>query len=322
MNPHSLWRPRASLSTLRARADLYARLREFFAERGVLEVETPVLSQAATVDPNIDSYVSQNHRWLQTSPEFPMKRLLAAGSGAIYQIARVFRCDEAGRFHNPEFSLLEWYRPGFDHLQLMDEIEALFATLGVVNPAPFERLTYRAAFQRYAGLDSDAAHLEDLRAACKALPGGMPEPPESDLEEQRNFYLDLLMSAVVSPRLGVEAPVFLLDFPASQAALARVRADTPPVAERFELFWHGIELANGFHELRDADEQRRRFEHDRARRIAAGRVAPPYDAHLISALHHGFPDCAGVALGLDRLLMRLLGLDNVGDTLAFDDARA
>jgi elongation factor P--(R)-beta-lysine ligase len=322
MNPHSLWRPRASLSTLRARADLYARLREFFAERGVLEVETPVLSQAATVDPNIDSYVSQNHRWLQTSPEFPMKRLLAAGSGAIYQIARVFRRDEAGRFHNPEFSLLEWYRPGFDHLQLMDEIEALFATLGVVNPAPFERLTYRAAFQRYAGLDSDAAHLEDLRAACKALPGGMPEPPESDLEEQRNFYLDLLMSAVVSPRLGVEAPVFLLDFPASQAALARVRADTPPVAERFELFWHGIELANGFHELRDADEQRRRFEHDRARRIAAGRVAPPYDAHLISALHHGFPDCAGVALGLDRLLMRLLGLDNVGDTLAFDDARA
>lgn len=316
-----MWMPRAAISTLRARAALYGCLRQFFAERGVLEVETPVLSHGATVDPNIDSFQADS-LWLQTSPEFPMKRLLAAGSGPIYQIARVFRRDEAGRFHNPEFSLLEWYRPSFDHRMLIDEVEALFWELGIAAGTRYERLSYRDAFLRHAGLDPFTAPEAALHAAAQALPGGAPECGATDTVARRDFYLDLLMSGRVGPALGPDAPVFLYDFPASQAALARIRNDTPPVAERFELFWRGIELANGFHELSDADEQRRRFELDRQRRVDAGRLAPPYDRHLIDALAHGFPDCAGVALGLDRLLMLSLGLDAIGDVLAFDAPRA
>ncbi len=311
------------METIRARARLYTRLRDFFLARAVLEVETPVSSRTATVDPNIDSFVTRDGRWLQTSPEFPMKRLLAAGSGAIYQIARVFRVDEAGRFHNPEFSLLEWYRPGFDHRQLMDEVEALLRHVGVDAPARLERITYREAFRRHVGIDPELTSNAQLEAACAALlSGGAPTPAPSNVIARRDFFLDLLMGHVVGPALGCGQPEFLLDFPVSQAALARIRDDDPPVAERFELFWQGIELANGFHELSDADEQRRRFEQDRACRAEQGREAPPFDAHLIAALASGLPDCAGVALGLDRLLMLLLNLDNVGDTLAFDDERA
>lgn len=322
MKEASLWQPRASLATMHARAHLYARLRSFFSVRGVLEVETPVLSRGATVDVHIDSFVTRDQRWLQTSPEFPMKRLLAAGSGPIYQIARVFRVDEAGRFHNPEFSMLEWYRPGFDHHALMDEVEALLQELGVHRHQAFERLSYRAAFLRHAGLDPEQAGLDDLAAACRAVVASMPEPEGGDERAQRDFYLDLLMSHCVGPRLGLDAPCFLYDFPASQAALSRVRAERPPVASRFELFWRGIELANGFHELSDAAEQRRRFEQDQARRREAQRIVPPYDRNLIAALEAGLPDCGGVALGLDRVLMLLLGLDHLGDTLAFDEARA
>ncbi len=317
-----LWRPRASLKTIHARAQIYTRLRAFFFERDVLEVETPVLSRAATVDSNIDSFATRDGRWLQTSPEFPMKRLLAAGSGAIWQIARVFRVDEAGHFHNPEFSLLEWYRPGFDHLRLMDEVETLIRHLGVAAASPFERLSYRDAFHRHASLDPHCASLAQLHDACARLPGGVPTLTNDDEAARRDFYLDLLLSRLVGPTLGSEQPLFLFDFPASQAALARVRDGNPPVAERFELFWRGIELANGFHELSNATEQRRRFEKDRARRTAQGREAPPFDHYLIDALASGLPDCAGVALGLDRLLMLLLDLDGVADTLTFDDGRA
>lgn len=323
MKSQPLWQPRASFETLRARALLMHRIRSFFVEREVLEIETPVLSRAATVDPQIDSFESAG-RWLQTSPEFAMKRLLAAGSGPIYQVARVFRVDESGRFHNPEFTMLEWYRPGFDHHRLIDECEALLFAIG--GPASCGRLSYREAFLKHAGVDPFRASLAELATRCTEAIGPLPDQPPgaaSDALAARDFLLDLLMSHVVSPRLGRTRPEFLLDFPASQAALAKIRRDVdPPVAERFELFWQGIELANGFHELTDAGEQRQRFEADRARRLAEGREAPPYDRHLISALEHGLPPCAGVAVGLDRLLMLQLGLPHIGDVLAFDAPRA
>lgn len=317
--PSSLWRPSASIETLRARARLLATIRGFFAAREVLEVETPVLSRGATVDPQIDSYATAGG-WLQTSPEFAMKRLLAAGSGPIWQLARVFRIDECGRHHNPEFSLLEWYRPGWDHHRLIDECEALLVAVGALGGA-CERLRYRDAFLRHAGVDPFDDAPERLRSVLPASLEDL-EAPDGDAPAIRDFWLDLLMSHVVGPRLGVEAPLVLYDFPASQAALARIRHDDPPVAERFEIFWRGLELANGFHELTDAGEQRRRFEEDQARRAAGGRTVPPYDHHLIDALQAGLPDCAGVAIGVDRLLMLLLGRPRLADVLAFDATRA
>lgn len=314
------WRPSASIETLRERALLLRRIRTFFEAREVLEVETPVLSRGATVDPQIDSFATHGGRWLQTSPEFAMKRLLAAGSGPIWQLARVFRIDESGRHHNPEFSLLEWYRPGWDHHRLIDECDALLRALGASAQA-CERLSYREAFRRHAGVDALIDGLDRLRFA---LPPSLAEIdlPGGDDVAQRDFVLDLLMSHVVGPNLGVERPLVLYDFPASQAALARIRHDDPPVAERFEIFWRGIELANGFHELTDAGEQRRRFEADKARRTSEARAVPPYDAHLIAAMEHGLPDCAGVAIGIDRLLMLMLGMPTIADVLAFDDTRA
>ena len=323
MKKHMDWKPRAEPAVLRARARLYGAIRGYFEAHQVLEVETPILSAAGTVDPNIDSFSARpgpaRELWLQTSPEFAMKRLLAAGSGAIYQIARVFRREEAGRYHNPEFSMLEWYRPGWDHLRLMDEVEVLLHAAGVSAGAVWERLSYRQAFLRHAALDPFDASLEQLRQACDTR---LNLSGELAAAGSRDLYLDLLMSALVGPCLGLEQPVFLHDFPASQAALARVREGDPPVAERFELFWRGIELANGFHELTDAAEQFRRFEHDREQRLQQGREAPPCDARLIAALEAGMPPCAGVALGLDRLLMLLLDLPQLADVLAFDAERA
>ncbi len=316
-----LWRPSARLETLRARAGLLRRIRAFFDARGLLEVETPVLSRAATVDPQIDSFSTQGGRWLHTSPEFAMKRLLAAGSGPIWQLARVFRIDESGRHHNPEFTLLEWYRPGWDHHRLIDECDALLQALGATTQA-CERLSYCAAFVRYAGVDPLRDSLAALRAALPVALAALSPPDDDSSSAARDVVLDLLMSHVVGPELGCERPLVLYDFPASQAALARIRHDDPPVAERFEIFWRGIELANGFHELTDGAEQRRRFEADRARRASENRVVPPCDRHLIEAMEHGLPTCAGVAIGIDRLLMLLLELPTIGEVLAFDDPRA
>lgn len=318
------WRPSASFETLKARAELYGSVRAFFARRAVLEVDTPVLSAHATVDRHIDSFDVPGGGWLQTSPEFAMKRLLCAGSGPIFQIAPVFRREERGRHHNPEFRLLEWYRPGWDHHLLMDEVEELLHALGIGSGRTFQRLSYREAFLLHAGLDPFLEPVTTLRE--RALGGALP-PLDANLdygrrEADRDAWLDLWMSHRVGPQLGRDAPVFLYDFPASQAALARVRNDDPPVAERFELFWQGIELANGFHELSNAGEQRRRFEADQEWREARGKVVPPLDEHFIAALHAGLPDCAGVALGLDRLLMLKLGLPDVAATMAFDSTRA
>lgn len=314
-----LWQPSASLDRLRRRAAVIRTIRGFFEAREVLEVETPVLSRGATVDPQIDSYTTGD-RWLQTSPEFAMKRLLAAGSGPIWQLARVFRIDECGRHHNPEFSLLEWYRPGWDHHRLIDECEALLVAVGAAS-GRCERLSYRDAFRRHAGIDPFVDSFDTLRAALPASVSGLA-PPEGDALAARDFLLDLLMSHVVSPQLGRETPLVLFDFPASQAALARVRPDDPPVAERFEIFWRGLELANGFHELTDGAEQRRRFLADQARRRATGRPVPPVDESLLAALDAGLPDCAGVAVGIDRLLMLLFDCPRLSDVLAFDAERA
>ncbi|MEM7356633.1 MAG: EF-P lysine aminoacylase EpmA, partial [Acidobacteriota bacterium] len=244
------------------RAGLLADLRCFFAERGVLEVETPLLAAGTITDPHLASLSCEiaagaaPRLYLQTSPEFAMKRLLAAGSGAIFQICKAFRDGEAGSRHNPEFTLLEWYRPGFDHHRLMDEMDELLgAILGL--PAA-ERLTYAEAFERHAGLDPHRAPLVDLRAVAGSrgieIVGAAPD--------DRDGWLHLLMSHLVEPELGRRRPTFLHDFPASQAALARVREGDPPLAERFEVYSEGVELANGFHELRDAGEQRRRFAAD------------------------------------------------------------
>ena len=319
------WRPSAAIETLRARAQLLRTIREFFHARGVLEVDTPILSQYGTVDRHIDSFsaVSAPHVfWLHTSPEFAMKRLLAVGSGPIYQLCHVFRAEQAGRLHNPEFMMLEWYRPGWDHHRLMDEVEALLRVCGILLEHAPQRLSYHDAFQSIAGLDPFVAGLHDLKQGLAgqnvAVPGNLSAEQESD----RDFWLDLWMGAVVGPRLGRDTPCFVYDFPASQCALARVRAGDPPVAERFELFWRGIELANGFHELTDAAEQRRRFESDCAWRRRRGLPTPPADENLLAALEAGMPAGAGVALGIDRLLMSKLGLDHLAEALSYDAARA
>jgi len=325
------WRPSASLETLKARAALLARIRAFFAERAVLEVDTPIVSAYATVDCHIDSLRTTEGRWLQTSPEFPMKRLLAAGSGPIWQLCHVFRAGDDGRLHNPEFMMLEWYRPGWDHHRLMSEVEELVQVCVHDRENPpfppfskggmggtFKRRSYRDAWLELAGVDPFAASLGEFATAL----GAHHALPENAARFDHEAWLDFGMGFVVGPRLGRDAPCFVHDFPASQAALARVRAGAPPLAERFELFWQGLELANGFHELGDAAEQRRRFEQDQERREQAGQPVPPLDAHLLAALESGLPDCAGVALGVDRLLMLLLGLPDVASAMAFDWGRA
>ena len=324
------WRPSASLETLKARAALLARIRSFFAERAVLEVDTPIVSAHATVDRHIDSLRTTEGRWLHTSPEFPMKRLLAAGSGPIWQLCHVFRAGDDGRLHNPEFMMLEWYRTGWDHHRLMDEVEELIrSSCGGKNPpfppfskggpgGIFRRLSYREAWQHHANVDPFDAPLPALAEAL----GAHHALPENAARFGRDGWLDFGMGFVVGPRLGRDAPCFIHDFPASQAALARVRPGAPPLAERFELFWQGLELANGFHELGDAAEQRRRFERDQERRKQAGKPVPPLDPHLLAALESGLPDCAGVALGVDRLLMLMLGLPDVASAMAFGWQRA
>lgn len=321
------WRPAASLEALRVRAQVLATIRAFLAGRGCMEVETPALSAAATTDPRLESFATVYRGpgvaggrplYLHTSPEFPMKRLLAAGSGPIYQLCRVFRQGEAGRRHNPEFTLLEWYRPGWDHHALMEEVAALLAAVLPATEAP-ERLSYAEAFGRHAGLDPHSAPAAHL-AECAADHG--VAVPEGMGPAGRDAWLDLLLTRLVEPHLGRGRPTFLHNYPASQAALARVRAGDPPVAERFELYLEGVELANGFHELTDADEQRRRFEAERAARRAEGLPDVPADGRLLAALAHGLPDCAGVALGVDRLVMAAAGADRLEEVLAFPWDRA
>lgn len=316
------WQPTAPLANLRARADLIARIRAFFAARGVLEVETPALAGATVTDPHLASLQSCYRGpgfpagcslYLQTSPEFAMKRLLAAGSGPIYQLGKAFRDGEAGRLHNPEFTLLEWYRPGFDSRAMMDEIETLVTDLLGLDRR-FERMTYRELFRHRLQIDPCTAALDELRDCARRH--GLARSADLPLAEP-DAWLDLLLTHFIEPQLGLEAPCFVHDYPPSQAALARIRPGEYPVAERFELYIKGVEIANGFHELADADEQRARFESDRARRRRDGLPDVVPDERLIAALAHGLPDCAGTALGVDRLVMIALGTKSIAEVMAF-----
>lgn len=319
MGVEASWRPAASLEVLRLRAALVNQARRFFAERGVMEVDTPVLSASAASDVHIGSLqtrvslASAKAFFLQTSPESAMKRLLAAGSGSIFQFARAFRDAESGRLHNPEFLMLEWYRPGFDLSALMQEVAALVAQLLNSNTAA-TRLSYRDAFLKYAGIDPFTAGVEEIGDACRQL--GFPGPLVD-----RNQGLDLLLARRVQPGLPPGC-VFVYNYPADQAALARIRAGDPPVAERFELFVDGVELANGYQELTDAQEQRNRIEADLARRRKRGLPVVPKDRHLLDALEHGLPECAGVALGFDRLVGLEAGIEDIRRVMAFPIGRA
>lgn len=342
------WRPSAKLEVLKLRARMLERIRAFFSATGVLEVETPALSHAATPDPALASLTTRYigpgapqglPLYLHTSPEFPMKRLLAAGSGSIYQVCKVFRDGEAGRLHNPEFTLLEWYRVGFDHHQLMSEVEALVRqTLdSQVALAATEKLSYREAFLQHAGLDPHAATVQDFAQIAQAHE--IHPPAELLAHHDVAIWCDLLLSHVIEPRLGLGRLTFLYDYPASQASLARVRPGNPPLAERFELYLNGVELANGFHELADAEEQRTRFERQQHARAVSGLPAVPVDEHLLAALHRdtgvasaagdrealcasGLPDCSGVALGFDRLVMIAAGIHSIAEAIAFPIDRA
>jgi len=313
-------------SALALRARLYARIREFFAERGVLEVETPILSRAANTDPNIESFSASfsghadagpRERWLRTSSEFAQKRLLAAGVGDNYELGRVFRNGEAGRRHNPEFTMLEWYRVGWDHRRLIDEaIELVQSALAVVGKsAEIHKSTYHELFIGALALDPFTANESDLRAAL-----GDVRVDAQGLS--RDDWLDLLLSHRIQPEFPPNRMTLIYDYPATQCALAKIRAGDPPIAERFELYVGTQELANGYHELTDAVEQRARFVRDNARRRARGLQALPVDEGLLAAIETGLPDCAGVALGIERLLMAMTGTDDIREVLAFAFARA
>lgn len=322
------WHPSASLDAIRLRAQLNAVIRDFFAERGVLEVETPILSQAGNTDPNIASFLLEfgghvdagpRKRWLRTSPEFPLKRLVAAGIGDCYELGRVFRDGEAGGRHNPEFTMLEWYRIGWDHQRLIDECIALLrgalTLVGRDAGLTVEKIAYRDLYRQRLGIDPMSADTETLRTALGEVhidPSGLT----------RDDWLDLLMTHRLQPAFPSDRLLAVYDYPASQCALARIRQDETAVAERFELYLGPLELANGYHELADAKEQGARFQRDIELRRQRRLPSPEIDARLLSALANGFPDCAGVALGVDRLLMAMLDTTRIGDVLAFDFVRA
>ena len=316
------WQPSASLTQLRSRSALLTQLRRFFAQRDVLEVETPLLCSFGVTDPALEPFqahygmsLAAGARYLQTSPEYAMKRLLALYPEPIFQIARAFRDGEAGALHNPEFSLLEWYRPGWDHHQLMEEVAELCNFC--LGDKPVRSYTYRELFLAYLNVDPFTETDSGLRALASehvdigSMAGG------------RDLWLDLLLSHLIEPQLRASGLCFVYDYPASQAALARIDTSGEyEVGHRFELYVDGVELANGYWELADAREQLIRFEADNARRLAMGQAERPIDPYLMAALEAGFPDCSGVALGVDRLLMLQTGCEDIRDVLAFDWQRS
>jgi lysyl-tRNA synthetase class 2 len=302
-------------------------IRAFFEARSVLEVETPLLSHYATTDPHLDSLSSrfrEQRCYLNTSPEYAMKRLLAANPQPIYQICKAFRDDELGLQHNPEFTMLEWYRPGYDMLQLMDELAELIVTVfkdSACSPG-FERLSYQQAFENVTGFNP---HQVTPQACYQFAVNNAVEIPQGlTAADDVDDWLDWLLTQCVLPAFKKDGFTFLYDYPASQCALARVEnnADQVAVAKRFELFFADVELANGFFELTDADEQRQRFQQENQRRQQTGKDVVPVDENFIAALKHGLPECAGVAVGLDRLLMVLLASENITQVLSFPWQRA
>ncbi|QLZ67625.1 elongation factor P--(R)-beta-lysine ligase [Legionella sp. PC1000] len=313
-----MWPPSAPIEFLRQRAELLAKIRLFFTERGYWEVETPIMARYGTTDvylSNIKATFRDETYYLQTSPEYHMKRLLAAGSGSIFQIARVFRDDELGRWHNPEFTLLEWYQLEIDHHALMEEMDLFLQR--VMQSSPMIKKTYQQAFLEACGIDPLSATPRQLRDLLAHYDLENVLPPQ---EEDRDQYLFLLMSHVVEPFLGKEsAPVAVYNFPASQASLAKI---SNGVAERFEVYYQGVELANGFHELTDAAAQATRFAQDQKIRNEKGLPFMEADHYLLQALEHGLPSCSGVALGIDRLLALALKQPEIAKIISFDFDRA
>lgn len=315
------WQPTANLEFLRERSKIISKIRQFFAERDVLEVETPILCQSTATDPPIASFVTHYQAvssaeakpvYLQTSPEFPMKRLLAAGSGPIYQISKAFRNGEYGRQHNPEFTMLEWYRPGFTHHQLMAEVLDLLNF--ILTTANSKKYSYAEIFEYYLNINPHSCSLEQLVSCAKQQ--GLSDIPGMD-EAQRDDWLNLLMTHSIEPQLDKHTQIFIYDYPASQAALAKIRPENPPVAERFEVYVNGMELANGYHELSDAEEQYQRFLKDNQHRATLGLPQIPIDQRLIAALKQSFPECAGVALGVDRLIMLVTRANSIAEVISF-----
>lgn len=319
---HTDWRPSCSHESLLLRARLLQQIRSFFTERGVLEVETPLLCQGVGTDPqlaffscNYDLPPNRQTLFLQTSPEFAMKRLLSAGSGSIFQICKSFRHGESGRYHNPEFTLLEWYRVDFDLPQLMDEADALVNTLFAgYSLEASERLSYQDAFLSHTGLDP--LRFDYTRYAAYAESDGLPEAVGL-CGHHPALWLDFLFSHKVQPKLGANRLALVYGYPSCQSSLARLSDTNPLTTERVELFINGVELGNGYHELSDPTEQERRFDQEIAIRQQQGLQAVSKDQRLLAALQSGLPDCSGMAIGLDRVLMLLSGSPSISDVLAF-----
>lgn len=322
-----MWKPTASLEALQKRAQILKKIRQFFEDRGILEVETPLMGKTATPDPLIEPFVTSykgpiaphgQTLYLQTSPEFAMKRLLAAGYGAMFQICKAFRNGEVGRLHNAEFTMLEWYRPGLNHEDLIQEVSDLLVEILDVPEA--ELMSYQGIFEHYLSFNPHELSIctpRYLEAIAQAQ-GLIQELDELDLDY--NGWLDLLFSEIIQPQLGMERPLVIVDFPASMAALAQIRHEShgTPVAERFEFYVRGVELANGYHELLDAKEQTQRFEENIRQRASLGGTPLAMDDKLLAALEAGLPACSGVALGIDRLVMVALNAKRLNEVMSFD----
>ena len=319
------WQPSASIASLKSRARIMATIRQFFELRQVMEVETPTLSQTTVTDVHLHTFETTfvgpgfadgKRLYMQTSPEFHMKRLLCAGSGAIYQMSKAFRNEESGRHHNPEFTMLEWYQPDYDHMTLINEVDELLQI--VLGTQSCDIITYQQLFMTYLKLDPLSADIEMIRDVALSYDFGDFVVTESN----KDTLLQCLFCFVIEPQIGLEKPIAVYNFPASQAALAQLDSTDERVARRFEFYYRGIELANGFHELQDATEQLDRFKQDNRERQQDGLVEQPIDYRLIEALAHGLPNCAGVALGIDRLVMLALKQSHIQDVISFDVSRS
>ncbi|WWO96361.1 MAG: elongation factor P--(R)-beta-lysine ligase [Candidatus Dasytiphilus stammeri] len=314
------WKPNASINNLFNRAAIIATIRRFFADRNILEVDTPSLSQATVPDVHIDSFqttffkpgsTEKQELYLITSPEYHMKRLLVAGIGPIYQICHCFRNRELGAVHNPEFTMLEWYRPQYNIYQLMNEVNELIDK--IIHCGKAEKISYQDVFIRHLNIDPLSIPIKELKQIVKLLPGDS----SNFINESYDTLLQLLLSHLVTSLVGFEKPIFIYNFPISQASLATINLDDERVAERFELYYQGVELANGFHELTDSIEHRRRFEYDNNIRTIIGKNKQPLDNKFLTAIQQGLPRCSGVSLGIDRLIMLALKMKKLSQVIAF-----
>lgn len=318
------WQPTLTWEYAQKRSQILKKIRQFFEERKVVEVETPALSQGTVTDVHLEgiscryNFLSDSSAdnaatlYLQTSPEFHMKRLLASGYGCIFQIAKAFRHEGAGRFHNPEFTLLEWYRLGFDHFQLMDEVSELLKNILACNEPT--KITYQQLFIKYLSIDPlvvSRAELLTLIDYHGKLSDWLCKEPDNDI------LLQFIFTEIIEPQIGYDAPCFVYNFPSSQASLANICSEDDRVAERFECYFKGIELLNGFNELTNAEEQIKRFQEDNDKRKLLSLPEKPIDKNFIEALSKGLPKCAGVALGIDRLIMLAVKAEYIEEVISF-----